>query len=140
MWVNHHALFTYIRKVDRTLLLANLGLLMSVSFLPYPTAVLAEHLADASARTSAAVFYGITLVVIAIAFNVLWWAGRGRGRLLGEGANESGLRTITLRYSMGPGSYAVATLTAFVSVWASLAIHFGLALMYALSERRDEPE
>ncbi len=47
MWVNHHALFKYIRRVDRALLLANLLLLMTISFLPYPTAVLAEHLSDA---------------------------------------------------------------------------------------------
>ena len=83
MWVNHHALFKYIRRVDRALLLANLLLLMTISFLPYPTAVLAEHLSDADSRTAAAVFYGGTLVVIAISFNVLWWAARGRHRLIG---------------------------------------------------------
>ncbi len=44
MWVNHHALFTHIRRIDRLLLLANLLMLMTASFLPYPTAVLAEHL------------------------------------------------------------------------------------------------
>ena len=138
MWVNHHALFKYIRRVDRPLLLANLFLLMTISFLPYPTAVLAEHLPDVDARTTAAVFYGGTLVVIAVAFNMLWWIGRGRHRLIGEGAHEGGLRTITFRYAMGPLSYGVATAIALVNVWASLAIHFGLALMYALSERREE--
>ncbi len=136
MWVNHHALFTYIRRVDRALLLANLLLLMTISFLPYPTAVLAEHLPDADSRTPAAVFYGGTLVVIAISFNVLWWAGRGRRRLIGADAHPEGMRTITFRYGMGPLSYGIATAVALVNVWASLAIHFGLALLYALSERR----
>jgi hypothetical protein len=41
---------------------------------------------------------------------------------------------------MGPLSYGMATAVAFVNVWASLAIHFGLALMYALSERRVDGE
>src|SRR4029079_13892081 len=50
MWVNHHALFKYISRVDRALLLATLLLLMTVSSLPYPTAVLAEHLPDADSR------------------------------------------------------------------------------------------
>jgi uncharacterized membrane protein len=139
MWVNHHSLFTYIRHVDRTLMLANLGLLMTISFLPYPTAVLAEHLPEVTARTPAAVFYGLTLVVIAVAFNALWWAGRGRQqRLLGADAHEGGVSTITFRYSVGPASYAIATAAALVNVWLSLAIHVGLALMYALSERREE--
>jgi len=140
MWVNHHALFTYIRRADRTLLLANLGLLMTVSFLPFPTAVLAEHLPDPAARTGATVFYGLTLVVIALSFNVLWWAGRGRHRLLATPAHDEGLRTITFRYAIGPLSYGTATVVAFFNVWASLAIHFGLALMYALSERRRDGE
>ena len=136
MWVNHHALFKYISRVDRALLLANLLLLMTVSFLPYPTAVLAEHLPDADSRTEAAVFYGGTLVVIAISFNVLWWAARGRHRLIGADAHAGGMRTITFRYGVGPVSYGIATAVALLSVWASLAIHLGLALMYALSERR----
>jgi len=140
MWVNHHALFTYIRRVDRALLLANLLLLMTISFLPYPTAVLAEHLPDADSRTPAAVFYGGTLVVIAISFNVLWWAGRGRRRLIGADAHPEGMRTITFRYGMGPVSYGIATAVALVNVWASLAIHLCLALLYALSERRVEGE
>jgi uncharacterized membrane protein len=138
MWVNHHALFTYIRHVDRTLMLANLALLMTISFLPYPTAVLAEHLPEETARTPAAVFYGLTLVVIALAFNALWWAGRGRQRLFGENAHKGGVSTITFRYGVGPASYALATAAALVNVWLSLAIHVGLALMYALSERREE--
>ena len=109
---------------------------MTISFLPYPTAVLAEHLPDPDSRTPAAVFYGGTLVVTAISFNVLWWVGRRRLRLIGVDAHPEGMRTITFRYGMGPLSYGIATAVAFVSVWASLAIHFALALMYALSERR----
>jgi uncharacterized membrane protein len=124
--------------VDRVLLLANLLLLMTISFLPYPTAVLAEHLPDADSRMPAAVFYGATLVVTAISFNVLWWAGRGRRRLIGADVHPDGMRTITLRYGLGPLLYATATAVAFVSVWASLSIHLALALMYALSERREE--
>src|SRR5277367_1636571 len=46
MWANHHALFEYIRRADRAVLLANLLLLMGVGFLPFPTAVLADHLND----------------------------------------------------------------------------------------------
>jgi uncharacterized membrane protein len=140
MWANHHALFTYIRRVDRTLMLANLVLLMGISFLPFPTAVLAEHLTEPGARTTATAFYGATLVVIALAFNGVWWAGRGRRGLLGEQAHEEGIRTITVRYAMGPASYLVATLLSFVSVWASLAVHLALSLLYALSERSEEGE
>src|SRR5258706_2511001 len=54
MWANHHALFAYIRRVDRRFIFANLLLLLTLGFLPFPTALLAEHLAEAGARTPAA--------------------------------------------------------------------------------------
>jgi len=76
MWANHHALFEYIRRVDRRLLLANLLLLMGVSFLQYPTAVLAQNLADPATRTDATVFYGLTLVFTSLTYNLVWWLGR----------------------------------------------------------------
>src|SRR5215470_9469621 len=40
IWVNHHQLFALVRRVDRTLLFLNLALLMVVSVLPFPTAIL----------------------------------------------------------------------------------------------------
>jgi uncharacterized membrane protein len=40
IWVNHHALFVHVRQVDRTLLFLNLLLLMVVSLIPFPTAIL----------------------------------------------------------------------------------------------------
>jgi uncharacterized membrane protein len=82
MWANHHALFTYIRRVDRALILANLLLMMGVAFVPFPTALLAAHLTDPETRTAATAFYGATLVYTSLAFNLLCWIGRGRQRLL----------------------------------------------------------
>jgi uncharacterized membrane protein len=135
MWANHHALFEYIRRADRSVLLANLMLLMGVSFLPFPTAVLADHLADAATRTSATVFYGATLVFTSLSFNLLWYVGRRDARLLGREISQQGLRTITRRYAIAGVLYAVATGLAFVNVWASLAVHLVLAVWNGFSER-----
>jgi uncharacterized membrane protein len=135
MWANHHALFEYIQRADRPLMLANLLLLMGVGFLPFPTAILAEHLADQAARTQATAFYGATLIFTSLTFNLVWWTGRWRGRLLGSDRHEPGLRTITRRYAFSPISYALATALAFVNVWLSLGVHLAVALWNARSER-----
>jgi uncharacterized membrane protein len=82
MWANHHAHFTYIRRVDRALILANLLLIMGVAFVPFPTALLAVHRTDPETSTAATVFYGATLVYTSLAFSLLWWIGRGQQRLL----------------------------------------------------------
>jgi uncharacterized membrane protein len=139
MWANHHALFQYIRRVDRPLMLANLLLLMGVGFLPFPTAILAEHLADQAACTQATVFYGATLIFTSLTFNLVWWTGRWRGRLLGPAFHERGLRTITRRYAFGPISYVLATGLAFVNVWLSLGLHLAVALWNARSEQPQPP-
>jgi uncharacterized membrane protein len=135
MWANHHAMFEYIRRLNRALILANLLLLMGVGFLPFPTAVLAQHLADPTVRTQATAFYGATLIFTSVTYNLLWWTGRWRGRLLGSNLPPQALRTITRRYAFGPISYAVATALAFVNVWLSLGIHLTVALWNARSER-----
>jgi uncharacterized membrane protein len=135
MWVNHHALFQYIRRVDRPLMLANLLLLMGVGLLPFATAVLARHLADAAVRTQATAFYGATLAFTSITYNLVWWTGRWHGRLLGPALPQQALRTITRRYASGPISYAAAAALDFVNVWLSLSVHPAVALWNACSER-----
>jgi TMEM175 potassium channel family protein len=135
MWINHHTLFEYIRRVNRPLLVANLLLLMGVAFLPFPTAVLAEHLADPSTRAAATAFYGATLVFTSLTFNVLWWVGRRETALMGDELSKQGVNTITRRYAVAFACYVAATALAYVNVWLSLAIHFILALWNGLSER-----
>jgi hypothetical protein len=44
MWANHHSMFRLIDRSTHGLVVANLLLLLCVSFVPFPTKVLAEHL------------------------------------------------------------------------------------------------
>jgi TMEM175 potassium channel family protein len=136
MWTNHHAIFEYLKRIDRALIITNLFLLMGVSFLPFPTAVLADHLTNPSTRVAATAFYGATLVFTSITFNLLWWLGRRHRRFVETSMPAQGMRTITRRYAIGLVGYVVATCLAFVNVWLSLAIHFALALWNGFSERR----
>ena len=46
IWINHHAMFDHIVRVDHTLLLLNTFHLMFIVFIPFPTAVLARSLHD----------------------------------------------------------------------------------------------
>ena len=43
MWINHHRLFELIRKTDSIFMMLNGFLLMLVTVVPFPTAVLAEY-------------------------------------------------------------------------------------------------
>nr|WP_262412922.1 TMEM175 family protein [Streptomyces acidipaludis] len=53
-WVNHHTIFQYIARVDRTLLFLNLMLLMGVAALPWPASVVPARGQGAIASSMAA--------------------------------------------------------------------------------------
>lgn len=132
IWVNHHTLFRHIARVDRVFLFINVGFLMTVAFLPYPTTVVAKFIRSDDAQ-AAAVMYGLTLTTMAIFFNVLWqYAARGY-RLLAADADRREVAGITRSYWPGALLYGTATAVAFASATASVVIYALLALFYVLS-------
>jgi uncharacterized membrane protein len=127
MWVNHHVVLSFVREADRAFLFINLFLLMAIAFLPFPTAVYAEHLREEGAR-EAAVAYGLTFVVIAIFFQFFWqYAYR---RLLRPDADRREVSGINRSYWPGVPLYVVATLVALVNATAALGVFTAIALMY----------
>jgi len=129
MWVNHHRLFNHIRRSDNGLMFLNLLLLLGVSVVPFPTALLAAHYYSGGRTISAAVFNG-TYVVIAIFFNVLWHHVV-RGGLLDSTTHDSA-EAISRQYAVGPISYLICFGLTWVSVPASLAINIALAVFFAV--------
>ena len=131
MWINHHRLFTVIRRTDTLLLLFNGLLLLGVTFVPFPTAVLAEYLPRAGAHIAAAAYSG-TYAVIAVLFNLLWRYSAHNNRLLDHEANAHVVNAITRAYSFGPPLYVLLFLLAFVNVGACVAMNLAFAIFWAL--------
>jgi uncharacterized membrane protein len=82
IWTNHHNLFRIVDRVSHGLILANLLLLLTIGFLPFPTALLAATLPTPSAQVGVLVYAG-ALVVVSIAFNAVWHEIRTRPGVLG---------------------------------------------------------
>ncbi len=136
IWVNHHAMFTHIGRADRPLHFLNLGLLMSIAFIPFPTAVVAEFVERSHDQRPAAVLYGATLTLAAIFFNALWQYAIRRPGVLRADADEQEIRGITRSYWPGAFVYGGATGIAFASPIASIAVFGALALAYMLPSTR----
>ncbi len=49
-WIAHHGTFRYIANYDRGLLWLNLLLLLSISFVPFPAALVGEYMATSGSR------------------------------------------------------------------------------------------
>lgn len=132
IWINHHELFKDIERVDQTLLVLNLLILLCIAFIPFSTAVLAENLEDANHRQTATLLYGGTYTVTAVFFVLLWLYASSDRHLLDGHLSDARIRTRTLRYLPGPLIYGVALALALISPWITLGIHVALAALYML--------
>jgi uncharacterized membrane protein len=134
MWINHHRLFTLIRRVDHPLLILNGLLLLGVTFVPFPTALVAEYAQQKGGQVAAIVYSG-TFTIIAVFFNSLWRYASYENRLLLPTVRPSAVKAITRAYSFGPPLYFLSALLALVTVPASLAMNAALAIFFALPSR-----
>lgn len=137
MWINHHRMLLHVRRLDHALLVLNSLLLLAITFVPFPTAVLAQYLdKDTSgAATVAAFFYAGTFTVIAILFNLLWWHIAYWGHLANWNAPSRLIQKTTRAYLLGPLLYFVSLAIASFSASASFALTLLLAIFYALPSR-----
>jgi uncharacterized membrane protein len=132
IWVNHHVLLAQVGHVDRPFLFLNLGLLLAVAFIPFPTRVLAEFVRTDDGQ-AAALLYGVTMLAMSATFLSVWlYASTGR-RLIREDADQRTVSGITRSFLPGLPMYAAATLVAFISPEASAALFGLLALFYVVA-------
>ncbi len=82
----------------------NLLLLMTVSLLPFPTRLLAEHIRQTDAERVAATVYGSTLLASATLLSVLWRHALRR-RLVDPSATDTDVRLLTRRLEPGLAGY-----------------------------------
>jgi len=129
MWMNHHRMFTHIRRSNDTLLVLNLLLLLGVTAVPFPTAVLAAHLGTPEQRTAALLYNGV-YIVIAVFFNVLWRYAVSH-HLLDKSLTASAAM-ISRQYAFGPIIYLICFVLAWVDVRISLGLNVALAIFFAL--------
>jgi len=134
MWINHHRLFTHIKRTDTGLLLLNLLLLLIIVFIPVPTALLAEYIVLPNDHVAAIIYSG-TNVVLAICFNLLWRYASYHNRFLGKNVDTRAVAAISRQYMFGPLLYLVAFGLAWFNTPASLVLNFMLALFFALPGR-----
>jgi len=138
IWINHHFCVETVGRVDRPLMFINLLLLLTISFLPFPTRLVAEHLQKGGERP-AVYAYATTLVLMAVIFNGWWRYASGGRRLIAEHVPEARVRSISRAFNPGPPIYIATLLVAFVSPLASVLLTLAIAAFYlpsaALFER-----
>ncbi len=132
MWINHHGMFKDIERTDHTLKVLNMLLLLCISFIPFPTAVLAEYVRDGDQALAATLAYGLTFTITALVFNVMWLYAAFNRPLIDEHVSDARIRSRTRRYLGGPPLYAAGLAVAFVSPWLAIGLWSALTAFFLL--------
>jgi TMEM175 potassium channel family protein len=125
-WMTHHRMFGNLSRSDPGLLWLNLLLLMSVSFLPFPTVVLAAPAHDEDRFP--AVFYAASITLTSLMVTVTWLYAVRRS-LVAENIDRRRLHEITTRSLVTSGIFLLSVGAAFASL--ALAVFFWVALVPA---------
>src|SRR5215467_7788627 len=129
IWLNHHAMFHAVERVDHPTLVLNLVLLCVVSFIPFPTAVLGRY----GALPSSAFLYGCVLTMLGIAYSMLSFyilkSGPGRKQMRERSRWER------LRNVLGTVTYPTATMLSLRFPRVGVTIYFLLAVFYLIPSR-----
>ncbi len=136
MWISHHRLFELIRKTDSVFMLLNGFLLMLVTVVPFPTAVLAEYFGHAGSRL-ACLAYCTLFLWIGIAYNLMWHYAARRHRLLKQSITPAQRKRISLSYALGPIAYFVALGSVFISEQFSMATIAAIAIFFTFMSYED---
>jgi uncharacterized membrane protein len=140
IWLRHHGIFGRLAYVDRRLMTLNLLLLMAVSFLPFPTRLMAEAIRDEDAERAAVVFYGLCLLVIASLVGALWATAARDRDLLRPELDEVQIEAILIATTPSIGSYVVATIVALALPYVAAVGYLLIAIFLVLHVRGDAPK
>jgi uncharacterized membrane protein len=125
-WIAHHDLMRLVRATSRSVQLANGGVLAYVTFIPFPTAVLAANLGGPEISTAVA-FYCGTFVLGSGAYNLLV-ATIARSQCFRLEVDAQTIARIRRGYRIAFMTYVAATLIALIAPWWALALNIAVRL------------
>ena len=135
IWLGHNAVTEYLERVDAGFVRLNLLLLLFVSFLPFPTRLVAEYIHQDKAERVAVTFYGIILLLSSTMLLVLWRYAV-RARLVRPDTADEEIELLTQRLTPGLSAYVVLIVSGlFLPVIAVIGF-LGIALYYIIPFRR----
>ncbi|WP_026072853.1 TMEM175 family protein [Nodosilinea nodulosa] len=130
-WNNHHHLLQAVRRVNGSVLWANLNLLFWLSLVPFVTGWMGEN----SFSALPVALYGAVLLLSGVAYFVLTQAliaceGRQSALAIALGRDWKGKVSVVI--------YAIAIPLAFLKTWLALLLYILVAVMWMIPDRRIE--
>jgi uncharacterized membrane protein len=131
-WNNHHHMLHTVKRVNGSILWANLYLLFWLSLVPFVTGWMGEN-HFAALPTS---LYGVVLLMAAVAYFILQSciisASGGKDSLLAKAVGKD------RKGKVSPLMYAIAIPAAFWNQWLADALYVAVAVMWLIPDKRIE--
>lgn len=134
IWLNHHTLFHFLKRVDRAILILNLTLLLCVAFIPYATAVMGHY----SHFQSVVAFFGLVLALTGGAYNGLWFYIVRQHIIPERLLRRDYLRVASIRITVWPLVYILAAALSLISTALSITLYILIPLCYLLPGTLDK--
>jgi len=100
VWLAHVAITEHLDRATSTLIRLNLLLLTVVSFLPFPTRLMAEYVREDAPERVATTVYGINLLLCSLLVSLLWRFAVREG-LMPRDTSDDDVTTLTKRLRLG---------------------------------------
>ena len=137
VWLAHHGIFRRLAQIDATVMRLNLVLLVTVSFLPFPTRLMAEAIHDESAERVAVVFYGVALLVNVLLLSAMWQAIARRRELLRSEVTDAEVQELLGRTAPNIGFYLGVTLLAILAPYVAAVGYLVIAILFVVRAPSD---
>ena len=125
-WVNHHRFFRLVNKSSGLFVYANGFLLLTVVFMPFPTALVGEYLLTDHVAPAVVVYNSVTAVQ-AVAWILVSGAAL-RHRLTKD---EKSAALVRDSYRNGYSALAVYSVLAVIAVWLPITIAIVTTMLWA---------
>lgn len=138
-WVNHHHGIHMMTKTSTPFLYANGLLLLAVTFMPFPTALLAKYVTTGLAPV-VVVFYAGSGLMCNVAFRV-WFAATQRPvYLLKPDVGRERIKKIWAQMTAGTLGYAAAAIIGWWLPLIGLGIFVALTILWIVMSTQHRPE
>ncbi len=129
-WLQHYAIFHFVTHANRVFVALNGLFLLCITFIPFPTGLLAAYRHDELAT----IFYACTNIACSLSLLSLWMYAAHRHRLIDSEVAPDVIRSITRRIAITPAISLAAIAMSFVNITAGRAIFLAIPIVY-LSHR-----
>ncbi len=100
-WSNHHWLFTFINKSNHTFNMLNILFLMTISFMPFTTAILGEYILDEEYKNAAVTSYCFGYLLPVIPILIVYLYAVHKHRLVAPNLNNEFIKKMVYKLVFG---------------------------------------